>query len=84
MDDIEEGESDHPADSPPELGEDAIIWKWYVSNCTGFAKEFNLMSSLIDSLKLNGSDKQLFLIKLDLIHASFAKIRMIEQQKRAR
>ncbi len=64
------GEGDHPAQNPPELSEnDRFTWNWYFRNTRNyFVMNQKLLVSLIDDLDLDSCQKDLFLMKLDVIH----------------
>jgi len=65
---------------PPELRRpvlsigDKFVLAWYGRNCTGFARDFNLMPMLIRRMNLRPENEELFLMKLNTIHRTLGEI----------
>ncbi len=79
------GHGEHPACNPPEIGEaDRFAWAWYVQNASLFVQEFGLMPRLLDDLRLDGMERQMFLARMAMIHATVAKVRSREIEKMSR
>lgn len=73
------GETDHPIDHPPDLGEgDRFAWSFYNDNAKSFIQEYGLMPMLIRELNLDPGSRSLLLLKLDMINQAFLRI----QEKR--
>lgn len=64
------GEGDHPAQNPPILtDEDEFILGWYYRNTRNyFVVNFQMFNSLIDDLRMDPGQKDLFMYKLNIIH----------------
>lgn len=76
------GIGQHEAQNPPPLDEaDHMTMTWYLRNATQFAKDFGIMSSLVDSLGLTDMAKTIFLMKLNLIHIMFLGLQKKEMEK---
>lgn len=81
------GEGEKDAQNPPDLTEhDLFVYKWFGLNCSLFTKDFNLMPSLLDDLRLKHDEKELFIYKLGLIYQAFYDMEMKKiksEQKKA-
>lgn len=79
------GKGDHWTQNPPPLrGHDLILWNWYHANATQFIQEFNLMPTLFKDLNLEGTDRELFLIKINKIHESMNNLRIKKSEREAK
>jgi len=61
--------------------EDRVVFNWYLENCTGLAKDFNLMPMLLERLGLDDEGLGRFLLRINLIHGAFLRIQQIESEK---
>ena len=79
------GEGDHPAQNPPPLGSgDAMAFRWYNENATGFVKDFGIMPTLLNELGLTHGGRSLFLMKVSLIHRTMIDLAHKEAEERNR
>ena len=57
---------------------DLIAIRWFSRNVTGFVKDFCMMPNLIDRLGMDEVQRELFLVKLNIIYQSVLEGRMEE------
>ena len=73
----------HPEQFPPFLSSaDSHALNWFNKNATEFAKEYNITSHLMNSLKLSDSEREIFLLKMDKIYHS--KLNIMNQELKRR
>ena len=76
------GIGDKACQNPPLLSEwDAFILKWYLTNVTEFSVGCGLLPAMIDRLNLEEAAREIFILKLGLVHRIMMRIRQKEMEK---